>query len=121
MMHLSETVFRIILWSAVLSVSACSGSSSDASSAPDVRLQSCANIMPLGDSITLGVNGGYRNNLHTGLQRNNCGVSYVGTLSDPHTRVVDKDHEGHIGISISAMASHIGGWVAAAQPNMILL
>ncbi|MHB8729922.1 MAG: glycoside hydrolase family 5 protein, partial [Sulfuricaulis sp.] len=43
-----------------------------------IQLQSCANIMPLGDSITLGVNGGYRNNLYTGLQQNNCGVNYVG-------------------------------------------
>ena len=68
--------------------------------APGNQLQSCAGIMPLGDSITLGVNGGYRNNLYTGLQQNNCGVSYVGTLSDVNTRVADKDHDGHPGLTI---------------------
>ncbi len=84
-------------------------------------LQSCANIMPLGDSITLGVNGGYRNNLYTGLQQNNCGVSYVGTQSDQWTRVADKDHEGHPGFNIGNIASNINAWTAATQPNIVLL
>lgn len=84
-------------------------------------LQSCANIMPLGDSITLGVNGGYRNNLYTGLQQNNCGVSYVGTQSDQYTRVADKDHEGHPQIYIGGIASNVNTWMASAQPDIILL
>jgi len=84
-------------------------------------LQSCANIMPLGDSITLGVNGGYRNNLYTGLQQNNCGVSYVGTQSDQWTRIADKDHEGHSGFSIGNLASNVNAWTLATQPNIILL
>ena len=77
--------------------------------------------MPLGDSITLGVNGGYRNNLYTGLQQNNCGVSYVGTLSDQWTRVTDKDHEGHSGFNIGNIASNVNAWTSATQPNIILL
>jgi lysophospholipase L1-like esterase len=77
--------------------------------------------MPLGDSITLGVNGGYRNDLYTGLQQDNCGVSYVGTQFDPWTRVADKDHEGHSGLSISAMANNVSGWMNTTQPNVILL
>jgi len=85
------------------------------------QLQSCAGIMPLGDSITLGGNGGYRNNLYTGLQENNCGVSYVGTLFDPSTRVADKDHEGHSGLTIGNIASNVNGWMATTQPNIILL
>jgi lysophospholipase L1-like esterase len=84
-------------------------------------LQSCANIMPLGDSITLGVNGGYRNDLYSGLQQNNCGVSYVGTLFDPYTRVSDKDHEGHPGFTIGDIASSVNGWLAATQPDIVTL
>jgi lysophospholipase L1-like esterase len=85
------------------------------------QLQSCAGIMPLGDSITLGVNGGYRNNLYTGLQQNNCGVSYVGTQSDQWTRIADKDHEGHPGLTIDNIAGSVNAWTASAQPNIILL
>jgi lysophospholipase L1-like esterase len=85
------------------------------------QLQSCAGIMPLGDSITLGVNGGYRNDLYTGLQQNNCGVDFVGTQFDPYTRVADKDHEGHPGFNISDIAGSVNAWMASTQPNIILL
>ena len=81
----------------------------------------CANIMPLGDSITLGVNGGYRNDLYSGLQQNNCGVSYVGTQSDPYTRVADKDHEGHSGFTIGDIARDVNAWLASTLPDTILL
>jgi lysophospholipase L1-like esterase len=84
-------------------------------------LQSCANIMPLGDSITLGVNGGYRNDLYTGLQQSSCGVSYVGTLVDANTRVADKDHEGHSGFTIFDISSSVNAWTAAAQPDIVVL
>ena len=86
-----------------------------------MQLQSCANIMPLGDSITLGFNGGYRNNLYAGLQQNNCGVSYVGTESDPSTRVADKHHEGHPRFGIDQVADKVNTWIADTQPNIILL
>ncbi len=85
------------------------------------QLQSCAGILPLGDSITLGVNGGYRNDLYTGLQQNNCNVDYVGTLSDQYTHVVDKQHEGHSGLTIGDIASGVNAWITATQPNIILL
>lgn len=88
---------------------------------PAGALQNCAGIMPLGDSITLGVNGGYRNNLYTGLQANNCGVSFVGTLSDPNARIADKDHEGHAGLTIGDIARNVNAWLATTQPNIILL
>jgi len=77
--------------------------------------------MPLGDSITLGVNGGYRNNLYTGLQQSNCGVSYVGTQFDQWTRVTDKDHEGHPGWTIGDIAGSVNTWLASTQPNIIFL
>jgi len=88
---------------------------------PSGPLQSCASIMPLGDSITLGVNGGYRNDLYTGLQQNNCGVAFVGTQSDQNTRVADRDHEGHSGLTIGDIAGSVNTWIATTQPNIILL
>ena len=85
------------------------------------QLQSCTAIMPLGDSITLGVNGGYRNNLYTGLQQDNCGVTYVGTQTDVNTHVADKHHEGHPGLTIGDIANSVNGWIASTQPSIILL
>ena len=93
------------------------------------QLQSCAGIMPLGDSITAGTNGNYRNDLYTGLLQNNCGVSYVGTQFDANTLVADKDHEGHGGFYIGdenqpnppTIANSVNGWMATTQPNIILL
>jgi len=110
-------VFPAILWWAVSSACAWAGSPS----APGARLQSCAGIMPLGDSITVGVNGGYRNELYTDLQQDDCGVGYVGTLSDPNTRVADKHHEGHPGLTIGDIANSVDAWMAATHPNIILL
>jgi len=77
--------------------------------------------MPLGDSITVGVNGGYRNDLYTGLRQDNCGVGYVGTGFDPNTRVADKRHEGHPGLTIADIASRADAWMASTSPNIILL
>jgi len=77
--------------------------------------------MPLGDSITLGVNGGYRNNLYTGLQQNNCGVSYVGTETDVDTRVSDRHHEGHPGFTIGDIAGSVDAWMTSTRPSIILL
>jgi lysophospholipase L1-like esterase len=90
-------------------------------STPAARLENCARIMPLGDSITLGGNGGYRNDLYTGLEQNNCGVSYVGTLFDQYTKVADKRHEGHSGFTIGDIARNVNDWLASTQPNIVLL
>ena len=67
------------------------------------------------------MNGGYRNDLYTGLQQNNCGVDYVGTQSDQNTRVADRDHEGHPGFTIGDIAGSVNTWTATTQPNIILL
>ena len=88
---------------------------------PGVQLTTCAGIMPLGDSITLGVNGGYRNDLYTGLLENNCGVSYAGTQSDQYTRVADKHHEGHPKFSIEDIEANVKLWTDSTQPNIVLL
>jgi lysophospholipase L1-like esterase len=117
MMGPKVTLFRIVLWWAVSSTCAWAGSPSE----PGAQLHGCAGIMPLGDSITLGVNGGYRNDLYTGLEQNGCGVSYAGTLSDPNTRVSDKRHEGHPGLTIADIAKNVDAWLASTHPNIILL
>ena len=124
-----QTLAEIIFLGAL---AACGGGGSDGGSASGngggsnqttslAQLQSCTGIMPLGDSITLGVNGGYRNNLYTGLQQNNCGVGYVGTQFDANTRVADKDHEGHPGWTIGDIAGSVNAWLASTQPNIIFL
>jgi lysophospholipase L1-like esterase len=95
--------------------------SAAAAAAPIARLQHCSSIMPLGDSITLGTNGGYRNDLYTGLEKLHCAVDYVGTLSDANTRVVDKQHEGHGGLGIRDIAREVRPWLAASKPKIILV
>jgi lysophospholipase L1-like esterase len=116
-MHARAIVFQVILWWAASNACAWAASPSE----PGDRLRSCADIMPLGDSITVGVNGGYRNELYTGLQHTDCGVSYVGTLSDPNTRVADKHHEGHTGLTIGDITNNVDAWMASTRPNIILL
>jgi lysophospholipase L1-like esterase len=77
--------------------------------------------MPLGDSITLGVNGGYRNGLWTRLTAAGRTIDYVGSQSDPYTVVADRDHEGHPGFTIGNIAASTDGWMQAYQPDYVLL
>jgi lysophospholipase L1-like esterase len=80
-----------------------------------------ARIMPLGDSITLGVNGGYRNGLWTRLIAIGQSVDYVGSQSDPYTKAPDHDHEGHPGFTIGNIAASTNGWLASYAPTHVLL
>jgi lysophospholipase L1-like esterase len=77
--------------------------------------------MPLGDSITLGVNGGYRDGLYTSLKAAGCGLNYVGSQSDQYCAVADHDHEGHPGFTIGDISSHLDSWLASSQPDYVLL
>jgi hypothetical protein len=54
-------------------------------------------IYPIGDSITLGTGGGYRNVVFANLTADGYDVDMLGSLSDSMTGVPDKDHEGHGG------------------------
>jgi lysophospholipase L1-like esterase len=85
-------------------------------------------IMPLGDSITQGVNDtvpptgpvGYRGTLWTQLLTDGFNVNFVGSLVDgPST--IDRDHEGHGGFRIDQILTAIDGYLAAASPDIILL
>jgi lysophospholipase L1-like esterase len=77
-------------------------------------------VMPLGDSITLGVNGGYRNDVYTGLVAAGYDVDMVGSLNDEFTRVDDRDHEGHSGFSVQGIRDEIDTWLET-DPDVVLL
>ena len=65
--------------------------------------------MPLGDSITLGVNGGYRNGLWDRLAAAGKTIDYVGSQFDQYAKTPDKDHEGHPGFTIGNIAASTDG------------
>ncbi|MER8035007.1 phosphatidylinositol-specific phospholipase C domain-containing protein [Streptomyces hydrogenans] len=80
-------------------------------------------VMPLGDSITLGVGSttrtGYRPALAARLAEHAGGaVPFVGSLVDADgvTR-----HEGHSGWRIDELQANIETWLAAAKPSLITL
>ena len=86
-------------------------------------------IMPLGDSITDGVggSGGYRAPLYTDLTTANYQpFQFVGSLTDnpgslPTTPVDQTHHEGHSGFTVGGIAAVRNGWIASANPDVILL
>ena len=89
-----------------------------------VRAEPVVRIMPLGDSITYGLNhpdhGSYRAAL--GARLTAAGVSYdfVGSMSSGPAGT-DRDNEGHIGWRIDQIAAHAGAWMAAYRPRLVLL
>lgn len=79
------------------------------------------NIMPLGDSITLGVNGGYRNGLWDRITTYGKKVNFVGSQYDQYTKISDKDHEGHPGFTITNIGTNIDSWLSLNKPDIVLL
>lgn len=78
-------------------------------------------IMPLGDSITLGVNGGYRNGLWTRLVAMGWAVDFVGSETDPYAKAPDANHEGHPGFTLHDLSAQVESWLASAAPSHVLL
>ncbi|MFC7219520.1 FG-GAP-like repeat-containing protein [Streptomyces polyrhachis] len=80
-------------------------------------------VMPLGDSITLGVGSstgdGYRPGLWSRLQGHGENVDFVGSLSSGN--LPDTDHEGHSGWFIGGIHDNIGSWLYRARPNAVTL
>lgn len=92
--------------------------------APPATMQAStgsARIMPLGDSITLGVNGGYRNGLWNRLTAAGRSFDFVGSQFDQYTHVPAKNHEGHPGFSIGDISANVDGWLQSAAPTHVLL
>jgi len=92
-------------------------------------------IMPMGDSITLGVpvTGGYRDPLYTLLSNRGDTFIFVGSLTDNSTSLLSTagqtHHEGHSGYVIAAgggrsgLDENLAGWIgsSAVAPDKILL
>ncbi|MCA9743321.1 MAG: T9SS type A sorting domain-containing protein [Deferribacteres bacterium] len=79
-------------------------------------------IMPLGNSITMGIgstgdNTGYRKPLYNRL-KTNYSVNFVGSLQDGSG--FDSDHEGHPGWKADQIRSNIGNWVNNSDPDMVI-
>src|SRR4051794_14669158 len=92
-------------------------------------------ILPLGDSITSGINGhdSYRFPLGQSLTASGCGYDFVGGLrgwydtgagtSVPSTTAgfTDQDHEGHSGFTTDQILAGVPGWVSALGFDAVLL
>jgi lysophospholipase L1-like esterase len=82
-------------------------------------------IMPLGDSITYGVNtaGGYRLPLYIALTNAGYNVDFVGTQTgNGAIGLPDSDHEGHSGWVIDQLSVNMIDWLYAINdPDVILL
>lgn len=82
-------------------------------------------IMPLGDSITEGVNsyqfGGYRVVLWQLAQAAGWHVQFVGSVQRGPASLPDKHNEGHSGWRIDQISAKIVPWLRKTHPQIILL
>lgn len=82
-------------------------------------------VMPLGDSITMGIGSAttssYRVDLQDRLRRAGVRTDFVGSQHDGGPPAADRDHEGHSGWTIARIAAQVDGWLAAARPDVVLL
>ena len=117
----ARTPRRKLLACSVLAALACLGATSGAS--VSLGATTPVKIMPLGDSITDGytIPGGYRIDLEDDLVARGVSFDFVGSLSNGPASLGDRDHEGHSGWRIDELRAHIDGWIAASQPDVVLL
>lgn len=92
-------------------------------------------IMPVGDSITLGIygpvedgprsglRGGYRAPLYHKLRNSGYAVDFVGSLRDGYDidPVIDPDHEGRDGWTTGQIADHVYMFLSNNPADVILL
>ncbi|MEU2060974.1 SGNH/GDSL hydrolase family protein [Streptomyces sp. NPDC013455] len=82
-------------------------------------------IMPLGDSITVGVGStgmaGYRDALFDHLHRLGQDVDFAGPYVDALEPQGDPDYAAISGITIQALAELLPQWVPAARPDWVLV
>jgi lysophospholipase L1-like esterase len=78
-------------------------------------------ILPLGDSITEGQNGGYRDVLYTRLTAAGYTVDYVGPRYDQYSGAPDKDHAGTPGHNTGNILGVVDGHLATYDPDVVLL
>lgn len=87
--------------------------------------------MPLGDSITRGFNPGasvpdalsigYRASVYNTLRAAGLTIDFVGSQSAGDATLTDHDHEGHDGFTITSIRNGAPGWLAATNPQIVLL
>jgi lysophospholipase L1-like esterase len=79
-------------------------------------------IMPLGDSITVGVGdssvGGYRGPLYNSLTVAGYNIDFVGSQSDGSG--FDNNHEGHSGWTTTQIRDNIDGWLVSNPADIVL-
>lgn len=132
-----------VLTAVVVSVGSIAYAGESTPPPPPPAAQAFTPIMPLGDSITLGIQAtgstppyvaynGYRQDLWLRL-RDDAGISpnFVGSCptEEPDgfmcTRgngsMGDEDHEGHSGFRAHQLSAFIDGWIAEAHPKIVLL
>ncbi len=80
-------------------------------------------IMPLGDSITDGVDipGAYRTGLWQRLTSAGYRNDFVGSQFNGPNNLGDHDHEGHQGWRIDQIDANIVGWLRSTTPHSVLL
>jgi lysophospholipase L1-like esterase len=78
-------------------------------------------IMPLGDSITEGVNGGYRDVLWERLTSAGLTVDFVGPRSDRYADIADREHAGTPGFNSSDILRNVDAYMATYRPDVVLL
>lgn len=80
-------------------------------------------VMPLGDSITNGSEGGYRTVLFNRLNEGGHTIDFVGSLrwAKDRPKLADSDHEGHGGWRTYNLQNNIVEWMARYEPDTILL
>ncbi|WP_051764066.1 GDSL-type esterase/lipase family protein [Streptomyces virginiae] len=81
-------------------------------------------VMPLGDSITYGQGSSYESGYRLPLnelaaKQSRYSLDFVGSLE--HGALPDSAHEGHAGYTIERIRAGANRWLAAAQPDVVLL
>ena len=80
-------------------------------------------VMPLGDSITMGIGSqtldSYRVDLYNRLARQGVDIDFVGSARNGVGG--DLDHEGHSGWTIAKLSAAVDGWLMTYQPDVVLL
>lgn len=90
---------------------------------PTIGTQEPIKVMPLGDSITEGMNlaGGYRIKLWKSVTSAGQKVDFVGSGNNGPSELGDKNHEGHSGWTISQIDEKINSWMDKYKPRIVLL
>jgi lysophospholipase L1-like esterase len=82
-------------------------------------------IMPLGDSITMGIGSAttssYRVDLQNRLRAAGMTVDFVGSQHHGSPATADLDHEGHSGWTIARLAARVDGLLRTYRPDAVLL